>query len=148
MRLLIVGCSKAKSAAPGLLPARERYSGTCWKVIRRALRDCPVLDQELDILVISAEFGAIDSRHLIPWYERRMTRARAGQLREQIVTTINAHLMQRHYDDILICLGTDYRRAIAGAHLGFAHTTTGGIGEQARQLKQWLHGSSFGCEKE
>ncbi len=138
MRLLIVGCSKAKSPDPGLLPARSRYQGTFWKVIRRALREHPTLDQELDILVISAEFGAIDDHHLIPWYERRMSHERASALREQIVATINTRIRQSKYDNILICLGADYRPALVGAHLANAYVTTGGIGEQAHQLKQWL----------
>jgi hypothetical protein len=138
MRLLILGCSKSKTRNPGLLPASERYCGSFWKVVHRALRDCPDLDEDLDILVISAKFGAIDSKHAIPWYECRMTRERAIELQSQVVATINARGAQRHYDDALICLGSDYRQAIAGADLDNAKKTFGGIGQQARQLKQWL----------
>jgi hypothetical protein len=139
MRLLVVGCSKTKSAAPGPLPARERYNGMFWKVIRRALRECSALEQDLDIIVISAAFGAIESHLPIPWYERRMTRDRAGEAREQVVALLNDHLMRQAYDDILICLGATYRLAIAGASLESAQRTAGSIGKQAQQLKWWLH---------
>jgi hypothetical protein len=142
MRLLIIGCSKSKAPHPGRLPARERYCGTCWKVVHRALRDCPTLDQALAILVISAEFGAIDSQHSIPTNERRMSRLRADELREQIVAAIDARLMQQPFDDILICLGALYRPALIGANLAAAHATADGIGKQAQQLKWWLRHSA------
>ncbi len=138
MHLLVVGCSKAKSTAPGLLPACERYDGTFWRVIRRAVREYPTLAHVLDIIVISAEFGAIESKQPIYWYERLMSQARVQEVRPQVVAMLNDRLMRQSYDDALICLGATYQLAIAGANLGYARRTTGGIGEQARQLKQWL----------
>jgi len=138
MRLLIIGCSQSKTLQPGLIPASERYCGSFWKVVHRALRDYPALTKDLEILVISAKFGAITSKHTIPWYECRMTRERANELQSQVVATINTRIAQGQYDDVLICLGANYRLAIVGANLEGAHRTTGGIGMQGKQLKLWL----------
>lgn len=85
-RLLILSCSKAKTADDGLLPAIDRYDGPTFRVLRRYLRERP--DPALQVYVLSAEFGLIAGDHPIPSYDREMTEARAQELRPLVGTTI------------------------------------------------------------
>lgn len=57
-------------------------------VIRRYLRTYQNEADTLDILILSAEFGLISSNLSIPYYDRRMTVARAKELHRQVLDAL------------------------------------------------------------
>src|SRR5437764_14093390 len=79
--LLLVACSQRKRDTPGLLPAIERYDGPIFRLIRRFRRYRPTGPT---VAILSAAFGLIPADHPIPWYDRRMTPARAHALRPDV----------------------------------------------------------------
>lgn len=85
-RLLILGCSKAKTTDEGLIPALNRYDGTAFRVLRRYLRQDP--DDPPLVYILSAEFGLIPADQPIPYYDRRMSSIRAIELQPQVASTL------------------------------------------------------------
>ena len=79
MRLLVMSCSARKTITPGLVPAIERYDGPLYQTYRVWERAAPRSDHPA-ILILSAEYGLIPARGLIPAYDRKMDEARAAQL--------------------------------------------------------------------
>ncbi len=63
-RLLILGCSKAKTKHDELVPAIQRYDGPPFRVLRRYLR--LRYDPVLRVYILSAEYGIIPADALIP----------------------------------------------------------------------------------
>jgi hypothetical protein len=82
-RLLILACSQRKRPDEGLLPAVERYDGPTFRVLRRFLREG--ISEPPDVLILSAEHGLIPQDLPIAAYDRKMTPARARELRPQIL---------------------------------------------------------------
>jgi hypothetical protein len=75
-RLLILACSATKSSAPGVIAARDRYTGPVWQTYR-------AVDPrgELALLtVLSAKFGWISGDELIPNYDQKLDELRALEL--------------------------------------------------------------------
>lgn len=146
-RVLILSCSERKRPGPGLLPALERYDGPAFRVLRRYLRDYP-LDPP-DVHILSAEFGLIPSTRLIPDYDRRMTVARARDLRLSVQESLGK-ILDGYEDDpptsgqMLLCLGHDYREALAGyagpaAEMLPGRCVRAGLGRRLTLLRDWLH---------
>jgi hypothetical protein len=141
MHLLILACSATKRPNAGLLPAIERYNGPTWRTLRAALRQ--PRDTPLSILVLSAEFGLITADTEIANYDRRMTPARASELRPQVAGSVREHLAGRSFEATFINLGRDYLPALdiepaLAARLGTVTEACGGIGMRMSQLKHWL----------
>ena len=131
--LLILGCSARKIVAPGEIPALSRYDGPAFRVLRRALRERAGLRETLTTRIVSAEFGLILDSTPIPWYDRTMTEARAGELYLQVQHAINGMrpLPPRRF----ISVGAAYAMALPPIRATYA---TGGQGERLGQLKAWL----------
>ena len=110
-RLLILSCSQCKNPAPDVMPALERYDGPAFRVARKFFRHTPNQIVDLDIYVLSAEFGLIPSSLAIPHYNRRLTPQRADELREQIQTATQ-HLTQAAYTTCFIYAGKSYLNAL------------------------------------
>lgn len=149
-RLLILACSQRKRTDPIMLPALERYDGPFFRVLRRYLRSWAA-DQHgrppPDTYILSAEFGLIPGDKPIPFYERRMTAERAEQLRPNVLNTMQELLDRANpYRELCMCLGREYRRALAGWEIWRPNVLTvfqteGSLGAQQSQLHEWLHGS-------
>lgn len=138
-RLLILSCSAAKRPDAGLLPAIERYDGPRYRILRRYLRTHP--GTELDVWVLSAEFGLIPGGEPIPTYDRVLTRARAAELAPQI----SAALPRAAGDHAaaFVVAGAAYVGALArccgGIRPGFVlRVAPGGVGAKNGHLKRWL----------
>jgi hypothetical protein len=140
-RLLLIACSQRKRSDPGKLAAIERYDGPAFRVLRRYVREHN--DSRLGIYVLSAEYGLIHSRKPIPYYERRMTTQRAGQLQSSISRVLKVVLAERPWKEIGVCVSRDYMRPLA-ACLGSSSSCTrisllgGGMGQRLSALKAWL----------
>ena len=63
---------------------------------------------ELHVMILSAEFGLIDYQEPIPYYDRRMDRARAVELREETTGRLYEVLNAADYEEVFLMLGADY----------------------------------------
>ena len=149
-RLLILGCSKAKTMDDGLIPAWQRYDGPAFRVLRRYLRQRQ--DPALSILVLSAEYGIVAADSRIPYYDRQMTPTRAGEIRHQVSATLS-HLLNgsdflpEQSKHVLVVLGREYLGALTdytgnGSDWLINRRVLGRPGERLAQLKAWLNAES------
>lgn len=145
-RLLILGCSKAKTAHDGLIPAIERYDGPAFRVLRRYLRQRP--DPALAVHVLSAEFGLIPADTPIPYYDRQMTTARAEALQPRIDAALDR--LRNHVDaapidanNLLVVASNPYLSTLTAAHGGLpGHCVArGSQGKKLAALHDWLYGA-------
>jgi hypothetical protein len=143
-RCLIIGCSETKVTTPDELPAIQRYDGPSFRVLRRFLVDAPTnLKNELDVFILSAEFGLINDQQAIPVYDRRMTRRRAEELRPAILDSFKHQIAIQNYAELFLSMGKTYLLALAG-YEGLLPTTTTVIvsqrssGRKLTELKAWL----------
>lgn len=141
--MLILGCSQTKRPDPLPLDAIDRYNGPLFRVLRSALKGWPELRRDVDVFVLSAKHGLIPGRNVpIENYDQRMTPERARELELWVSAGVISHFETYDYQEILICAGKVYHLALATALERLPESrvtrTTGGIGEQAGQLKDWL----------
>ncbi len=146
-RFLLLGCSQAKHREPEFIPALERYDGTFFRVLKRYLRHDQAMRDELEISILSAEFGLLKAAEEIPYYDRLMSARRAAELRPQIEDALKQLLSGANYCSVLFCFGKNYSLACgdlsAICESNAVFQTTGAIGFQARQLKSWLYENSL-----
>lgn len=142
-RLLLIACSNRKVRTRGLLPAIERYDGVAYRVIRKARRE-GYFPPNVDIKILSAKYGLIDAEARIVYYDKRMDKQRAVQLRPSVHEELKKCFTQKQYSEIYVDLGKDYLPAIEGfvmpqdSKLVWAD---GRIGERLSKMKVWLSGS-------
>jgi hypothetical protein len=148
-RLLILSCSQRKRLDTDLLPAIERYDGPAFRVLRRYLQSGSLDTPEIQIL--SAEYGLIAQDQPIPYYDRKMTAARADELRSKVLAELKKLLEQGNqasYTEILCCVGKVYLGALSGIDELLPDETklihnTGSQGRKLAQLRNWLYGRSL-----
>ena len=85
--MLILSCSQRKRLDEGLLPAVERYDGPAFQVLRRFLRENS--SEAPHVLILSAEHGLISYDRPIAAYDRKMTLARARELRPLVLAKLD-----------------------------------------------------------
>lgn len=142
-RLLILSCSQRKRPDEGLLPAVERYDGPAFRVLRRFLRKG--ISEPPDVLILSAEHGLIPHDLPIAAYDRKMTPARARELRPQILAYLERLIASRSSSETLVCVGKQYLSAL---HTNDAFPLSrlnvricvGALGKRIAELHDWLHG--------
>ncbi len=147
-RLLILSCSRRKNPAVELLPALERYDGPLFRIVRKYQRESRVDADALDVFVLSADLGLISGHTPIPDYDRRMTHARAAELRPKVLGEMIRVMHARPYREICIAMGQDYLLALEGYERiisdGIQVTTCdGGYGRQQTMLRNWLYGADL-----
>lgn len=136
MRALLLSCSKAKRCGGGAMPARELYDGPAFRVLRKHGGD------DLPVWVLSAKYGLIPADAKINRYDRRMTAARADELREQTAKRLD-EIPQNKISEWLVCAGKTYARALTDCNwLPPVKKAEGTIGRQISILKQWLENES------
>jgi len=140
--LIIISCSDKKNIEPDLLPAIQRYKGAWYGVINKLKREGN-LPNNLDILIISARYGLINSEILIENYDQKMDYTRAKELNEPILSKLKNIISTTSYESILINLGAMYMAAISGFEKIIPNTTKihflkGRIGERKRDMKEWI----------
>jgi hypothetical protein len=140
--LLLLSCGARKRADAGVLPAIERYTGPRYQVLRRYLRAQPASAPAVAILL--AEFGLLHACEPIPWYDRRMTPARAAELRPAVLARLRQLLQSAPYDELCICAGSTYMASLSGYEallpVGVhVRQLSGPPGKQLRTLKEWLY---------
>lgn len=140
--LLVLGCSSRKTKTPGETPALHRYDGPFFQDFRSRLRT-HLWPENLDVAVLSAEYGMIGALTEIADYDRRMTPQRALEL----APSINQQMAEwaSNYDQIYLCLGKDYLQALPTTYSGESRTAKlfqGPIGSKRQQLGQLLRSKS------
>jgi hypothetical protein len=141
-RLLVLACSARKRADPGLLPAVDRYDGPGFRVLRKYLADAA---DPPDVLILSARYGLIPADREIPDDDQKLTPDDADALRPDVLRALGHALADGAFAEVALCLGRDYRRAVAGhaevVPAGVAVLQiTGGQGTRLRKLRAWLRG--------
>ena len=115
--LLIISCSKSKNNllktyGAAKLPALEGYDGKLFLTIRKALREG--LGKNVDVLIISAKYGLLKSTEEISYYEERMTKPKAQEIRDSVLSKLINHINGQNYKKIFVMMGRDYLGAISG----------------------------------
>jgi len=143
--LLVQSCSNRKRDAANRLPALERYDGYFFRIIKKAIDD-GALRNDIDIMILSAEFGLLDTGDLIPMYDRKMTIQRAEELRNDVVNTLVSRIERSAYDELVINMGSEYEHAIRGVNaelkIDITRIEGEGIGEKGSKLKQFIRSDS------
>jgi hypothetical protein len=142
---LVLACSQAKWMAAGKVRAVDRYEGPAFKVLRKFLREAP--GAGLRTYILSAEHGLMPAGRGIEWYDRRMTRLRADELRAKTMTAFGRLLRSREWSAVGVCVGKDYELAMKGIDgatpAGVAvDWIRGGLGPRLTALKAWLYGGA------
>jgi hypothetical protein len=137
-RLLILSCSQRKRGDPGKIRALERYDGPAYQVVRRYLRERP--DPQLDICILSAEYGLISAYDAIADYDRKMDAGRATELRASSSATLQRLFVTRSYAEVFVCMSELYLGALCGIedlHQRVSHAAPG-QGKKLASLRRWL----------
>ncbi len=140
-RLLLMACSARKRADPQEpMAALERYDGVFFRVLRKWMRKRTAAPP--DVLIISARFGLITGATPIPDYDQRINGLRAVELAPRVQSELRGRFRRNGYRRIFVNVGRDYLPTLAGVtELRSASWASGGIGQRARQMKQWLETS-------
>ena len=147
-QLLILACSQRKRPDERLLPAVERYDGPTFRVLRRFLREG--ISEPPDVLILSAEYGLIPHDLPIAAYDRKMTPARARELRPQILADLQRLIVSRPSSETLVCAGKQYLSALHADDASPLSTLnvricSGALGKTLAELHDWLHGRPPNC---
>jgi hypothetical protein len=119
----------------------ERYDGYFFRIIKKAI-DGGALRDDIDIVILSAEFGLLDLDDSIPMYDRQMTSKRAGELREDVLSSLVSRVRTGEYDTLVVNMAKEYQRAIEGIdsklEIDINRIRGGGIGAKGRKLKHLI----------
>lgn len=140
--LLVQGCSKSKNQPDEAVSALNLYTGYFFKIIKKAMRE-EAFDDRIDMCILSAEHGVIDTDTEITWYDRRMDADRAAELAPQVQENLRKRITGT-YDYVIVNVGSIYRRAIEGIDSSVdaeVHYIEGeGIGAKGHVLKRIVRG--------
>ncbi len=133
--LLILPCSKQKKKLYGTC-ALDLYDGPFYRVVRKNK------PENLDIIILSAKYGLINSKKSISYYNQIMTIKRAKELSTEVMIGLEEIFRKEYYNEIFINLGKTYTLALDGSRNMLdkynIHRASGQIGERLHQLKNWL----------
>jgi hypothetical protein len=147
-RLLVLSCSQNKQPSQNKLPAIQRYDGPAFRLLRRYLKDST---DELEIFILSAEFGLIPHACRIPFYDRRMTNQRAHELKLKVASQAQRLFAvesaeRKQGQRLFINLGREYLHAFEPAFTFLAPAsnitmTSGAMGKRLAEMHNWLYGA-------
>jgi hypothetical protein len=132
-RLLIMACGKVKKDEPG--NAINVYDGPFFKMVRKYLKS---RDNHLDVKIISAKYGLIDSKDKISPYDIKMG-AKSSKIYRNIYR-LDFQDFSLRYNEIFLLGGKNYQ-SIVPVEMDIKRAA-GKIGEQLSQLKVWLNDMS------
>lgn len=140
--LLVTSCSERKRIDSGLMPAIKRYNGINFLIINKAKRE-GYFPKNLDIIILSAKYGLIESETQIENYNLRMTHAQALKMAPKIAPQLAERVKSKKYSEIFLIMGKNYRIAIHDWDLTISNSVqvtyaSGGIGQRGSQLRHWL----------
>lgn len=115
---MIISCSKTKNSQlrnneEEKLPAIKGYDGKIFLTLRKAFREG--LGHNVDVLIISAKYGLLRATDEISYYEERMTKQKAYELKDRVLSKLKLIIANgENYRKIFVMLGKDYFEAISG----------------------------------
>lgn len=139
--LLVQSCSKTKNQARSPGPALDIYSGYYYKILKKAIDEEEFVDW-LDICILSAKYGLLDTDEEIEVYDRRMDTSRAKELRPRVTEQLRSRVTTHGYEKVVVNAGEAYRRAIDMDALPVpVYEMRGdGLGEKGHYLKRFIRG--------
>lgn len=144
--LLVQSCSATKNQVTEPTRALDVYDGYFFRIIKKAKRE-EAFESNIDICILSAEYGLIDAEDEITTYDRRMTTSRAEELRDQVTRDIYKRIEEERYDKIVLNLGKEYLQAVGGlserSDADISTVQGGGIGEKGKQLKRFVRSDTI-----
>lgn len=136
-KLLVISCSKNKRKLENR-PALEVYDGPYYRILRK--NDLT----NVDVLIVSAQYGLIDSGALISAYERRMTKELADEIKPTVSSNLTLRIDSEEYEEVFFELGSLYMYATGIDPNEFEKIKVtvdkGPIGVRLHNLKSWLNG--------
>lgn len=141
--LLILSCSDRKDGSRTPAPAIHLYDGVNYRVLRKILlqKGWP---PDLEIKVLSAEYGLIDATTLINPYDKRLTADVAKKINPKTLAELQKGSSP---SSIFINLGKDYLPAVDGIESLFPKArityADGPIGMKMQTMKRWLEGLRY-----
>ena len=141
--LLILSCSATKRPCPEPLPAIDRYAcGYSYKIIHKLMREGR-FPCNMDVLILSAKYGLIQTETLIEDYNQRMSRQRASELQDEVGRALDQHLGTINYAEIFVNLGRDYMIAVENSIQMYRQRAKikharGRIGSKGREMRRWI----------
>lgn len=140
--LLILSCSDTKRPRPEPLPAIDRYDGINYRTIHKLMREGQFLDN-MDILILSAKYGLIQTDTLIEDYNQEMSNQRAIELQDEVGRALDLHLGATNYAEIFVNLGKTYMIAVEKSiqmclqRAKIKHAK-GGMYTKRSEVKKWI----------
>ncbi len=139
--LLVQSCSATKNQVTEPTRALDVYDGYFFRILKKAIRE-ESLRRDVDICILSAKYGLIDAEDAITTYDRRMTTARAKELRESVTDEIHKRVEKKGYNEIVLNLGEEYLRAVENLSeqndVDVSTIEGKGIGSKGKKLKQFV----------
>jgi hypothetical protein len=111
--VLIVGCSRRKTATTVPVPALDLYQGGCIPALRARIGAQPGLRAR--VWIISAEHGLLHASTPVLPYDRRMDHARAVALRGQVSKLLRSECLRGGVPrEAMVIAEPVYQVALAG----------------------------------
>lgn len=139
-KLLIISCSSRKNKFETSQPAWEVYDGVMFRTLKK-LQRINKLPPDLDIIIISAQYGILKPSEEISYYDLKMTISRARELKEDVVLKLAPILQKKKYTTIILSVGRTYFASLqeinwpALTKVGYV---PGKVGEKLSLTKQWI----------
>lgn len=143
--LLILPCSKTKINSNAEIEAINLYDGPFFKLLRKQFRENKM--GNIDVNIISAKYGLINSHSKIHTYDHKMNQKRAKELNQKIVSDFSKIINNgHHYQNLFVNLGKKYLVAFEGyeatipknKHLSII-VAEGKIGQRMKLMKDWIN---------
>ncbi|MFA9427063.1 DUF6884 domain-containing protein [Natronorubrum sp. A-ect3] len=146
--LLVQSCSKSKDRPSEPVEPLELYTGYFFKIIKKAIREGE-FDNQIDLCILSAKHGLIDSTDRICYYDRQMDANRAATLQSAVTEELKTRVVSHKYDYVVFNLGSVYKSAIgdlSDLDASTAFIDGDGIGYKGQMLKQVVRGNYASLE--
>ncbi len=98
----------------------------------------------MDLKILSAKYGLLEPDEQIEYYDYRMDKQRAEELRPIVVDELQQLILEREYERVVVNMGKEYRMAIRGFDDGLdiipEYIGGEGIGYKGHVLKRFVRG--------
>jgi hypothetical protein len=143
-RLLIIPDSARRNIVLKVrnLPAIEAFDSTIIREIKKAKKEGK-FPPSLDILILTPFHGFRKPEDLVRYYEQRMTRERAMELRSSLIDYLVKYVKEKGYAKVHVLLEGNYREAIAGFEKEVVtpvEYVIEGMGSPTQRLKEIIEG--------
>lgn len=111
--LIILSCGKKKSEklSQGKLKASQAYIGPMFQVINKAKRESR-WSEDFFLGIISAKYGFLRENQEIEFYDKKMSKKRAYELRDQVINSIQTWNSEEQFSLIYILMGKIYLSSV------------------------------------